>query len=280
VPLASDLYQHWVFDFIAYRNEKRVCCDVWIRKESIFNRSAQPENRRLLVSYLCVSLCNLYIASGSTIPRSFILACGLVWSQEIAWQFIGATLIEVVQLYFACFKAGLIAVPLNNRLKAPEIAYILRHSRAKICFSQPELVDLCEEVWGECPDLQILTSSLPSLDAREAPRLALSDVTPDQVAAIMYTSGTTARPKEVMHTHISLIGATEMMCSLGISEASSLLAVSQLMHIAALVCVLLPGISRGSAVVLLPAFEAGQLLDLSVCIALTSSSYPPCFSSS
>ena len=32
--------------------------------------------------------------------------------------------LEVVQLYFACFKAGLIAVPLNSRLKAPEIAYI------------------------------------------------------------------------------------------------------------------------------------------------------------
>src|ERR1700760_4825733 len=99
---------------------------------------------------------------------------------------------------------------------------------------------------GRMSDLQILTSSLPSLDAREAPRLALSEVTPDQVAAIMYTYGTTARPKGVMHTHISLIGATEMMCSLGISEASSLLVVSQLMHIAALVCVLLPGISRGS----------------------------------
>src|SRR5215831_15404952 len=37
--------------------------------------------------------------------------------------------IETVILYFACFKSGLIAVPVNNRLKAPEIAYILRHSK-------------------------------------------------------------------------------------------------------------------------------------------------------
>src|SRR6476660_3193101 len=50
--------------------------------------------------------------------------------------------LEVVQLYFACFKAGLIAVFLYNRLKATEIAYILTHSRAKICFSQPALVNL------------------------------------------------------------------------------------------------------------------------------------------
>ena len=101
----------------------------------------------------------------------WLLRTGLESGDRVAIHWCNS--IEVVQLYFACFKAGLIAVPLNNRLKAPEIAYILRHSRAKICFSQPELVDLCEEVWGECPDLQILTSSLPSLDAREAPRLGI-----------------------------------------------------------------------------------------------------------
>jgi long-chain acyl-CoA synthetase len=190
----------------------------------------------------------------------WLLRAGLEPGDRVAIHWSNS--LEVVQLYFACFKAGLIAVPLNTRLKAPEIAYILRHCRAKICFSQPELVDLCEEVWGECPDLQILTSSLPPLDLREAARFALPEVTPDQLAAIMYTSGTTARPKGVMHTHISLIGATEMMCSLGIPEVSTLMAVSQLMHIGALVCVLLPGVSRGSTVVLVPAFEAAEVLDL------------------
>jgi long-chain acyl-CoA synthetase len=190
----------------------------------------------------------------------WLLGTGLEPGDRVAIHWSNS--LEVVQLYFACFKAGLIAVPLNNRLKAPEIAYILTHSRAKICFSQPTLVNLCEEIRGECADLQILTSALPPLDLRESRRLALPEINPDQVAAIMYTSGTTARPKGVMHTHISLIGATEMMCSLGIPEASSLLAVSQLMHIAALACVLLPGISRGSTVVLLPAFDAAQLLDL------------------
>jgi long-chain acyl-CoA synthetase len=42
--------------------------------------------------------------------------------------------VEVVYLYFACFKAGLIAVPINNRMKAPELAYVLAHSKAKLCF--------------------------------------------------------------------------------------------------------------------------------------------------
>jgi acyl-CoA synthetase (AMP-forming)/AMP-acid ligase II len=76
--------------------------------------------------------------------------------------------IEVVNLYFACFKSGLIAVPVNNRLKPSEIAYILTHSKAKLCFSQPELAPLCEEVRGECPDLQHLYTALPQFDVPES----------------------------------------------------------------------------------------------------------------
>jgi long-chain acyl-CoA synthetase len=170
--------------------------------------------------------------------------------------------VEVVTFFFACFKAGLIAVPLNNRLKAPEIAYILGHSKARLCFSQSELAPLCEEVREECPDLENIYTEFPPLDSTEPGRFPLPDITPDRVAAILYTSGTTARPKGVMHTHVSLIAGAEMMSSLGVDQNDSLLAITQLMHIGALSCVLLPGISRGRTVVLLPAFDAAQSLDL------------------
>jgi acyl-CoA synthetase (AMP-forming)/AMP-acid ligase II len=168
----------------------------------------------------------------------------------------------VVNLYFACFKSGLIAVPVNNRLKPSEIAYILGHSKAKLCFSQPELAPFCEEVRADCPDLQRIYTALPSPETAESESVALPEVTPDQVAAILYTSGTTARPKGVIHTHVSLIGATELMSSLGVDETHTLLAATQMVHIAALSCVLLPGISRGGTVVLLPAFDAAKSLDL------------------
>ena len=168
--------------------------------------------------------------------------------------------VEVVNLYYACFKAGLIAVPVNIRLKPPEIAYILGHSKAKLCFSQPELAPLAEEARAESPELRLYTS-LPSLDTTRAAG-ALPRVSPEQVAAILYTSGTTARPKGVMHTHISLTGATELMILLGFDETHTVLAVTQLMHIAALACGLLPGLSCGGTVVLLPTFEPAACLDL------------------
>ncbi|MBV8731153.1 MAG: AMP-binding protein, partial [Acidobacteriia bacterium] len=49
---------------------------------------------------------------------------------------------EVVQLLFALFKAGLIGVTINTRFKPPEISYILSHSEARMCFSEPALAPL------------------------------------------------------------------------------------------------------------------------------------------
>jgi long-chain acyl-CoA synthetase len=227
---------------------------------SVLRHSAARSPRKAAV------ICDDQIVSYEALDRStdtlarWLLREGLETGDRVAIHWRNS--VEVVNLYFACFKTGLIAVPVNNRLKAPEIAYILGHSKAKLCFSQPELAPLCEEVRADCPDLQRIYTALPSPETAESESVALPEVTPDRVAAILYTSGTTARPKGVMHTHVSLIGATELMSSLGVDETHILLAATQIVHIAALSCVLLPGISRGATVVLLPAFDPAEFLDL------------------
>ena len=106
--------------------------------------------------------------------------------------------IETVQLYFACFKAGLIAVPVNNRLKAPEIEYILNHSRAKLCFSQPELAPASKEIAHQCEDLRRIQTELPKLADDAFANIQLPDVSPEKVTAILYTSGTT----EIGRAHV------------------------------------------------------------------------------
>jgi len=211
-------------------------------------------------------ICGGEIVSYEALDRStdtlarWLLGQGLDTGDRVAIHWSNS--VEVVNLYFACFKAGLIAVPVNNRLKAPEIAYILEHSKAKLCFSQPDLAPLSEEVRPDCPGLKGIHTTLPPSIATDSVTVALPDVSPDHVAAILYTSGTTARPKGVMHTHVSLTGATELMISLGLGESHVPMAVTQMVHIAALACVLLPGISCGATVVLLPAFDAALALDL------------------
>ncbi len=186
----------------------------------------------------------------------WLLSQGLAGGDRVAIHWMNS--VEVVKLYFACFKAGLIAVPVNNRLKAPEIAYILGHSRAKVCFSQAEMAAVCEEARAECP----IHSSLPPLDGADEEAIELPVVNADQVAAILYTSGTTARPKGVTHTHISLTGSSELMMSLGLGARDCVLVVTQMLHISGLACAMLPGICLGVTVVLLPAFDGAEVLDL------------------
>jgi acyl-CoA synthetase (AMP-forming)/AMP-acid ligase II len=87
-------------------------------------------------------------------------------------------------------------VPVNLRLKAPEIAYQLRHSGAVMCFSQPAVAPLAEQARADCPALQLYTS-LPDF-AGAAPLPVIDE---DKPAIILYTSGTTAQPKGATHTH-------------------------------------------------------------------------------
>jgi acyl-CoA synthetase (AMP-forming)/AMP-acid ligase II len=56
--------------------------------------------------------------------------------------------IETAELYFACFKAGLIAVPVNVLMKAHEVAYVLEHSKAVMCFARPDLVQVAIKAGG------------------------------------------------------------------------------------------------------------------------------------
>src|SRR5262249_21632919 len=78
----------------------------------------------------------------------------------------------------------------------------------------------------------------------------LPEVHPSDAAAILYTSGTTARPKGVTHTHSSLVHVARLMLSM-IGEAGPVSMVStQMAHASGLGCLLLPSILDGKASVL------------------------------
>ena len=97
--------------------------------------------------------------------------------------------VEFVVVMLAAWRAGLIVVPINPRLKAAEIAYVLEHSGARLCFSEPALAPLVNGI-------EVITT-LPTPTGSAGP---LPGVDPDAPAVILYTSGTTARPKGVVHT--------------------------------------------------------------------------------
>jgi long-chain acyl-CoA synthetase len=168
--------------------------------------------------------------------------------------------IEVVQLFFAIFKAGLIAVPVNIRLKPPEVSWILEHSQSTVCFSEPALAPVAEQASSRSKSLQAIRTELPPLTVTDGG--SLPEVQDHQPAVILYTSGSTSRPKGAVHTHRTLGEATRLVARNFLDRTDIVLTMTQMMHAAGLGADLLPAISLGIPAALLPAFTPGAALDV------------------
>lgn len=133
---------------------------------------------------------------------------------------------------YACLCSGILDVPVYSTLTAPQVAYILQNSEASLVFvSTPELMEKAQDAAREIGrDVTIVAfeppDSLPEgvwawedflergrADAAEiddgAFRAGALEARPDEVATILYTSGTTGDPKGVMLTHNNLASNVE-----------------------------------------------------------------------
>jgi fatty-acyl-CoA synthase len=165
-----------------------------------------------------------------------MLGLGLVPGDRVALLAYNA--IEWLEIYVALARAGLVAVPVNFRLQAREIAYIVDHAEARALIVQDALRGVVEPVLPELPALAgrcvVFGAGAPaSADwhdyetlvaaANQAPPAVT--VRPEDLFALMYTSGTTGRPKGAMRSHAGnalLALATALEFGLG-SEDTGLL---------------------------------------------------------
>ncbi|MEZ5219741.1 MAG: AMP-binding protein, partial [Ilumatobacteraceae bacterium] len=109
---------------------------------------------------------------------------------------------RLLTAFFGVSGSGRILVPINFRLVAEEIKYIIAHSGARVLLVDPELADALAEV--ECEHKFVIGAESDAVlyDFDATPRLWTPDE--DATATINYTSGTTARPKGVQMTHRNL----------------------------------------------------------------------------
>ena len=117
---------------------------------------------------------------------------------------------EYVELLFACWHAGLIAVPVNAKLHPREIHYIPSQSGARACFTNPELESsVTEATVGLQRLLEVIepTGRRYKQAIRSEP-VTMEDAADDNVAWLFYTSGTTGQPKGAMLTHQNLLSMT------------------------------------------------------------------------
>jgi long-chain acyl-CoA synthetase len=103
-----------------------------------------------------------------------------------------------------------------------------------------------------------IVSQLPTLTTVVGP---LPEVDPTRPVVILYTSGTTARPKGVTHTHRTLFENARLTTLIGVDPGDTLLVITQLMHASGLWLVL-TALHQGATAALLRTFDAAAALDL------------------
>ena len=129
---------------------------------------------------------------------------------------LGYNAVEWMEIYTAAAKGGYICVPLMFRLAQPEMEYITNHCEAKVFIAQKEWV---EHVKGMKPNLTTVEKyvsfavesehfdgflAYEDILAKASPAEPDVRVTAEDIWVIMYTGGTTGKPKGVMKTHASL----------------------------------------------------------------------------
>ncbi|MCP4327251.1 MAG: long-chain fatty acid--CoA ligase [Alphaproteobacteria bacterium] len=113
---------------------------------------------------------------------------------------------QYLEVMFAAWHAGLVAVPINAKLHPREFEYILDHSGARLCFVTAKLADaispLVETVAGLEAMVSVDDSEYRQFVAGET--VTTAAVAPDDAAWLFYTSGTTGRPKGAILSHRNL----------------------------------------------------------------------------
>lgn len=109
---------------------------------------------------------------------------------------------EMLEVMFACAKLGVIYVPINFRLGAEEVRFVLEDVEAEVLFLERGFADRLDAAGREAVErVYALEDDYGDLLADAARSEPEAEVSPDDVFAIFYTSGTTGTPKGVMLTH-------------------------------------------------------------------------------
>ena len=167
-------------------------------------------------------------------------------------------------------KSGLIAVPLNWRLAPRELLHTIRDSEPRVILAEPEFTASIDRLRPEFQDMRHFVAfdrtaqgwlgyeTLLEGAGDEEPR---AEVAPDDILCLMYTSGTTGKPKGAALTHRALLANCRAgIASLGLDRDDVTLAVMPLFHVGSMWYHLFPSFARGCTSVILPDFEPGAVL--------------------
>lgn len=158
-------------------------------------------------------------------------------------------------------------MPVNAKLTGPEVTYILENAEAKALIAHELLFESVQSLTA--PSLLIKTGkavgmweSFETLLAEGNPAPITCDLSEDDHSTILYTSGTTGKPKGVLYSYRSILTVANMICvEMEVKPESRILLMMPLSHSAPLHLFMMAGTAVGSTLVLTPTFTPDLFLD-------------------
>jgi long-chain acyl-CoA synthetase len=171
---------------------------------------------------------------------------------------------EFAVAYYSSLRAGAVVVPMNVMLKEREVSFYLGDSGAKLVFAWQECAPHAQagalEAGAEC--VVVSQGSFEQLLTEVAPVDAVAERVADDTAVILYTSGTTGKPKGAQLTHANLAVNADVSRQLfAIGPGDVILGALPLFHAFGQTCGLNVAVSAGASLALVPRFDPGTALE-------------------
>lgn len=174
--------------------------------------------------------------------------------------------VEALLLYLACVRAGAVYLPLNSAYTLPEVEYFIGDARPTLFVCDPRRL---EQFSGLAADTELVIATLDRdgggslMDKANAasPDFRTIHRKPEDLAAILYTSGTTGRSKGAMLTHDNLLSNALMLREYWqFTRSDRLIHALPVFHTHGLFVATNTALLAGSTMIMLPGFDADQVL--------------------
>ena len=175
---------------------------------------------------------------------------------------------EFVYLYLGIPKIGAVTGPVNALFKPREVKFVVGHSEAKAIVTIPKFMEAVNEIKSDLPNLKNIIvigdhdgkchnfwNLMEKASNKSPPKVEINEK--EDVAAILYTSGTTGFPKGVLQTHFNIRRNTEMLQDfLKASKDFRFMLILPLFHVNAQIVTVMTPLLAGASCILTPGFSA------------------------
>jgi malonyl-CoA/methylmalonyl-CoA synthetase len=206
-----------------------------------------------------------HILSSSAQMANLLSSTGALPGDRVAVQ-VGKT-VEAVILYLACLRSGLVYLPLNTAYKSAEVDYFLSDATPAILVCSPDKKTDLQPIADKAGVQTVFTldnegaGSLVDQSTAHDTNFSTVIRAHDDLAAILYTSGTTGRSKGAMLTHRNLSSNAQTLVSAWAFEtADTLLHALPIFHVHGLFVALHCAFLKGNTVIFLAKFDPAQII--------------------